>query len=125
MKIIPLEPIKAIFPNLQWRDNIGNGMAIGDSAETNIVIAPDDTVRVLFGNLSDPIYALLAHLTGDEGASREHLDKAVAEADKHPLLPDHGQVGEVGVRVLRRWGVETQFHELYVVLPKSSPASAS
>jgi len=125
MNIIPLEPIKAIYPNLNWRDNIGNGMAIGDSPETNLIVSPDQTVRLLFGNLEEPVYKLLTHLTGNEAGAREYLEKALAEADQWPLLPFHGYIGEVGARMLRRVGVETQFHELYVTLPKPAPAGAS
>ncbi len=125
MKIIPLEPIKAIFPDLNWRDNIGNGMAIGESTETKITIAPDNTVRILFGDLAEPIHALLTHLTGNEAASREYLQKAIAEADEYPTLPYHDRIGEVGARVVRRVAIEKQFHELYVTLPKPAATPAS
>jgi hypothetical protein len=122
MNLIPLEPIKAIYSDLNWRDDIGNGMAIGDSAETNITVAPDRTVRVLFGNLEEPVFKLLAHLTGNATASREYLAKAVAEADEWPLRPYYDHIGGIGARVVRRVGVDAQFHELYVVFP--TPAAA-
>jgi hypothetical protein len=123
---IDLEPIKTTFgPEMEWRDDIGNGMAIGKSSSIRVETAPDNTVRVAFGDLSEPIIALLGHLTGDLNASRDYLQKAVEAADASPTLPYFQRIGEVGSRVVRRVAVETFFHELYVTLPKTAAPTAS
>ena len=119
-----LEPIKAVFPpEVTWNDNIGNGMAIGKSDRFHITVAPDNTVRVLFGDVDDSIVNLVAHFIGDNAAARACLEKAAPFADANPTLPYFERLGEIGLRMVRRVAVETQFHELYLVLPKT-PAKA-
>ena len=121
-----LAPIKAIFgPEMSWQDNLGNRMAIGKAAHYHITTAPDNTVRVLFEDLSEPMIALLDHFVGDRAASEECLKKGVEFADANPTLPYYQHLGEIGVRVVRRVAIDTLWHEFYMVLPKEAPAAGT